>query len=312
MTDSIDKARIIAALTEAAQPGLQTVREVDRLIAAINAGDYDSEPVPTVETLHLVLATPVGVEDTYEVFVELEDAAGASVGGFQDFVSSETGYRHIVIPRYLRTSEVGTVFPDTGDVPQPDRDPDGNLVSYEFGQPEDVPLRLATETYDEWISRAVFTLVGAASTCWGGGTLGVFDEARARNIAGGLVGLIKSARLGTDVEPNPDTADGSWSLTPGNATTTEGTPASRIAAATQAFMDSVHGTGEYVVIDWAMAIQARYVAGPQDDWSAGLPELVTYVTEPSGSIGAEVGILSVIHAKLRDLAAGGNRLAKSE
>lgn len=81
---------------------------------------------------------------------------------------------------------------------------------------------------------------------------------------------------------------------------------------TQRFVDSAHGPGEYLVTDWALAITVRYLQGEQEDWAAGLPEMVTYATEPSGSIVAEIGALQTIHERLVRIAANGNHLAKGE
>jgi len=85
-----------------------------------------------------------------------------------------------------------------------------------------------------------------------------------------------------------------------------------LSANTQRFVDSAHGPGEYLVTDWALAISVRYLQGEQEAWAAGLPEMVTYATEPSGSIVAEIGALQVIHERLMRIAANGNHLAKSE
>lgn len=81
---------------------------------------------------------------------------------------------------------------------------------------------------------------------------------------------------------------------------------------TQRFVDSAHGPGEYLVTDWALAISVRYLQGDQEVWAAGLPEMVTYATEPSGSIVAEIGALQIIHERLVRIAANGSHLAKSE
>jgi hypothetical protein len=111
MTNALNKTALQEAFQNAAQAGKNTLREFDKVWAAINRGEFDlpttrQAPPQPVSEVHVVLTPSADPDSPTEVFVETEDAEGHGIGGFRTYTEGDIGngvhqYRHIVIPQFI-------------------------------------------------------------------------------------------------------------------------------------------------------------------------------------------------------------------
>lgn len=106
MSEALDKRRVQEAFRAAAQSGKDIIRELDKVWAAINRGEYDVPAWGQTSDVHVVLA-PVGDDTPNMQFVETEDAQGHGLG-FPTH-KDDKGMTHIVIPQFVQTPAVPEV-----------------------------------------------------------------------------------------------------------------------------------------------------------------------------------------------------------